>query len=111
MLEGKGVIEDTDMPVKMQIQAMRLASQALDVYDVLDCTSIAAHIKKFRQYLDDSWFLSMLGELMGKKEKAPWLHLTANWHGSGSFLVSGASEMLAANSICGGSNPALSENL
>lgn len=46
MLEGKGVIQDTDMPVKMQIQAMRLASQALDVYDVLDCTSIAAHIKK-----------------------------------------------------------------
>lgn len=46
MLEGKGVIEDTDMPVKMQIQAMRWASQALDVYDVLDYTSIAAHIKK-----------------------------------------------------------------
>ncbi|XP_055827178.1 uncharacterized protein LOC129895479 [Solanum dulcamara] len=46
MLEGKGVIEDTDMPVKMQIQAMRWVSQALDVYDVLDYTSIAAHIKK-----------------------------------------------------------------
>ncbi|WMV22343.1 hypothetical protein MTR67_015728 [Solanum verrucosum] len=46
MLEGKGVIEDTDMPVKMQIQAMRWASQALDVYDVLDYRSIAAHIKK-----------------------------------------------------------------
>ncbi|KAK4736056.1 hypothetical protein R3W88_010317 [Solanum pinnatisectum] len=46
MLEGKGVIEDTDMPVKMQIQGMRWASQALDVYDVLDYRSIAAHIKK-----------------------------------------------------------------
>ncbi|CAH9052760.1 unnamed protein product [Cuscuta europaea] len=47
MLEGKAVIEDTDMPVKMQIQAMACASQALDIYDdVLDCKSIAAHIKK-----------------------------------------------------------------
>lgn len=46
MLEGKALIEDTDMPVKMQIQAMACASQALDVYDVLDCKSIAAHIKK-----------------------------------------------------------------
>jgi len=40
------VIEDTDMPLKMQIQAMASASEALDLYDVLDCTSIAAHIKK-----------------------------------------------------------------
>uniref|UniRef100_A0A3Q7J9T8 Dynein light chain n=6 Tax=Solanum TaxID=4107 RepID=A0A3Q7J9T8_SOLLC len=46
MLEGKALIEDTDMPVKMQIQAMSYASQALDLYDVLDCKSIAAHIKK-----------------------------------------------------------------
>ena len=46
MLEGKALIEDTDMPLKMQIQAMASASQALDVYDVLDCKSIAAHIKK-----------------------------------------------------------------
>lgn len=46
MLEGKAVIEDTDMPLKMQIQAMASASEALDLYDVLDCTSIAAHIKK-----------------------------------------------------------------
>lgn len=48
MLEGKALIEDTDMPLKMQIQAMASASQALDVYDVLDCKSIAAHIKKVR---------------------------------------------------------------
>lgn len=46
MLEGKALIEDTDMPAKMQIQAMSFASQALDVYDVLDYKSIAAHIKK-----------------------------------------------------------------
>lgn len=46
MLEGKGLIEDTDMPVKMQIQAMTAASQALDLYDVFDLKSIAAHIKK-----------------------------------------------------------------
>ncbi|XP_052174519.1 uncharacterized protein LOC127789623 [Diospyros lotus] len=46
MLEGKAVVEDSDMPVKMQMQAMAAASQALDLYDVLDCISIAAHIKK-----------------------------------------------------------------
>lgn len=46
MLEGKAMVEDTDMPVKMQLQAMASASQALDLYDVFDCRSIAAHIKK-----------------------------------------------------------------
>lgn len=46
MLEGKALVEDTDMPVKMQIQAMASASQALDLYDVLECRSIAAHIKQ-----------------------------------------------------------------
>lgn len=46
MLEGKALVEDTDMPVKMQIQAMASASQALDLYDVLECRSIAAYIKK-----------------------------------------------------------------
>lgn len=46
MLEGKALIEDTDMPMKMQIQAMTVASQALDLYDVVDCKQIAAHIKK-----------------------------------------------------------------
>ncbi|XP_008228550.1 PREDICTED: dynein light chain LC6, flagellar outer arm-like [Prunus mume] len=46
MLEGKAFVEDTDMPVKMQMQAMAAASQALDLYDVFDCRSIAAHIKK-----------------------------------------------------------------
>ncbi|KAG5523434.1 hypothetical protein RHGRI_035298 [Rhododendron griersonianum] len=46
MLEGKALIEDSDMPKKMQIQAMSAASQALDIYDVLDYKSIASHIKK-----------------------------------------------------------------
>ncbi|CAK8535793.1 unnamed protein product [Lathyrus sativus] len=46
MLEGKAMVDDTDMPSKMQIQAMSYASQALDLYDVVDCESIAAHIKK-----------------------------------------------------------------
>lgn len=56
MLEGKALIEDTDMPVKMQIQAMAAASQALDVYDVFDCRSIAAHIKKVSPFS----FLSLI---------------------------------------------------
>ena len=47
MLEGKALVEDTDiMPLKMQIQAMSSASQALDVYDIFDCKSIAGYIKK-----------------------------------------------------------------
>lgn len=46
MLEGKAMIQDTDMPVKMQIQAMSAASAALDLFDVSDCKNIAAHIKK-----------------------------------------------------------------
>lgn len=45
MLVGKALIEDTDMPLKMQIQAMDTASQALDLYDVGDCIDIAGHIK------------------------------------------------------------------
>ncbi|XP_038981433.1 dynein light chain LC6, flagellar outer arm-like [Phoenix dactylifera] len=46
MLEGKATIQDTDMPIEMQFQAMSSASEALDLFDVSDCTSIAAHIKK-----------------------------------------------------------------
>ncbi|XP_009353643.2 dynein light chain 1, cytoplasmic-like [Pyrus x bretschneideri] len=46
MLVGKALIEDTDMPVKMQLQAMAAASEALDLHDVFDCRSIASHIKK-----------------------------------------------------------------
>ncbi|KAK1413910.1 hypothetical protein QVD17_29647 [Tagetes erecta] len=46
MLEGKAYVKDTDMQSKMQIHAMDSASEALDLYDVVDYTSIAAHIKK-----------------------------------------------------------------
>ncbi|XP_020160953.1 uncharacterized protein [Aegilops tauschii subsp. strangulata] len=46
MLEGKATVEDTDMPAKMQLQATLAASRALDRFDILDCRSIAAHIKK-----------------------------------------------------------------
>lgn len=46
MLEGKAMVEDTDMPVKMQVQAMSAAYRALDRFDASDCRSIAAHIKK-----------------------------------------------------------------
>ncbi|KAF5788471.1 putative dynein ATPase [Helianthus annuus] len=46
MLEGKAYVKDTDMPLKMQVHAMDSASQALDLYDVVECTTIAAYIKK-----------------------------------------------------------------
>ncbi|XP_028774006.1 dynein light chain LC6, flagellar outer arm-like [Neltuma alba] len=46
MLEGKATVKEADMPLKMQIQAMSSASHALDLFDVSDCVSIAAHIKK-----------------------------------------------------------------
>ncbi|XP_010503838.1 PREDICTED: dynein light chain 1, cytoplasmic-like [Camelina sativa] len=56
MLEGKAKVEETDMPVKMQMQAMRIASQSLDLFDVFDCTSIAAHIKKeFDERYGSGW--------------------------------------------------------
>ena len=46
MLEGKAMVEDTDMPTKMQIDATSAASLALDLFDVSDCRNVAAHIKK-----------------------------------------------------------------
>lgn len=56
MLEGKALVDDTDMPIKMQIQAMAYASEALDLFDVLDCKSIAAHIKKeFDKEYGNGW--------------------------------------------------------
>lgn len=75
MLEGKAVVEETDMPLKMQIQAMSCASKALDLYDVYDCRSIACHIKKVHHFLSLSlssldcvvlvlifWFTPISGE-------------------------------------------------
>ncbi|KAK7314456.1 hypothetical protein VNO77_32980 [Canavalia gladiata] len=56
MLEGKAVVKETDMPLKMQIQAMSSASQALDLYDVYDYISIAGHIKKeFDKIYGSGW--------------------------------------------------------
>ncbi|KAL1318660.1 hypothetical protein HN51_070978 [Arachis hypogaea] len=56
MLEGKAMVKETDMPGKMQIQAMSFASQALDLYDVHDCKSIAGHIKKeFDKMYGNGW--------------------------------------------------------
>lgn len=46
MLEGKAKIKETDMPMKMQNHAMASASQALDLYDAVDYTPLASHIKK-----------------------------------------------------------------
>ncbi|CAL9151051.1 unnamed protein product [Musa hybrid cultivar] len=46
MLEGKATIQETDMPLEMQMQAMSSASEALDLFDALDCRNIAGHIKK-----------------------------------------------------------------
>lgn len=46
MLEGRALVKDTDMPTKMQLQALSSASEALDIFDVTDCRNIAAHIKK-----------------------------------------------------------------
>ncbi|KAJ1437964.1 Dynein light chain, type 1/2 [Sesbania bispinosa] len=56
MLEGRGMVKESDMPLKMQIQAMASASQALDLYDVSDCISVAAHIKKeFDSVYGNGW--------------------------------------------------------
>ncbi|KAJ7566417.1 hypothetical protein O6H91_02G102000 [Diphasiastrum complanatum] len=52
MLEGKAVIGESDMPDKMQVHAMRCASEALDLHDVTDCVDIARYIK---QEFDESY--------------------------------------------------------
>ncbi|RWR72452.1 putative dynein light chain [Cinnamomum micranthum f. kanehirae] len=65
MLEGKALILDTDMPVKMQLQAMNSASQALDLYDVCDCTSIAAYIKKEFDKINGSGWQCVVGSNFG----------------------------------------------
>lgn len=48
------------MPVQMQIQAMVFASQALDLYDVVDCKSVAAHIKKVQLLSSSSTYPLLL---------------------------------------------------
>ncbi|XP_031488578.1 dynein light chain 1, cytoplasmic-like [Nymphaea colorata] len=65
MLEGRALIQDTDMPTKMQIHAMTSASHALDLYDVLDCKSIAAHIKKEFDAIYGSGWQCVVGSNFG----------------------------------------------
>ncbi|KAK8664261.1 hypothetical protein V6N13_084059 [Hibiscus sabdariffa] len=56
MLEGKALVEDTDMPMKMQFHAMSIASQALDLHDVFDYKLIAGFIKKeFDMKYGEGW--------------------------------------------------------
>ncbi|RWR83119.1 dynein light chain LC6, flagellar outer arm-like protein [Cinnamomum micranthum f. kanehirae] len=65
MLEGKAVIQETDMPSMMQAQAMVCASQALDLYDVSDCRCIAAHIKKEFDKMHGSGWQCVVGSNFG----------------------------------------------
>ncbi|KAK6944964.1 Dynein light chain, type 1/2 [Dillenia turbinata] len=68
MLEGKAVIKETDMPMKMQVQALASASRALDLYDVFDCLSIAASIKKeFDDKYGFGWQCVNLGMTTGDR--------------------------------------------
>lgn len=46
MLEGKAIVGETDMLQTMQQNALSLAANALDVFDVTDSTEIAHFIKK-----------------------------------------------------------------
>ncbi|CAI9088603.1 OLC1v1022980C1 [Oldenlandia corymbosa var. corymbosa] len=46
MLEGKAVIDETDMLKTMQQDALDLAAKALDFFDVTEATDIAGFIKK-----------------------------------------------------------------
>ncbi|KAM1245644.1 hypothetical protein ACFX13_037653 [Malus domestica] len=46
MLEGKAVVNETDMLQTMQQDALQLAAKALDNFDVTEPTEIAQFIKK-----------------------------------------------------------------
>ncbi|XP_077228950.1 dynein light chain 1, cytoplasmic-like [Tasmannia lanceolata] len=65
MLEGKALVQETDMPMKMQLQAMASASQALDLFDVYDCKSISAHIKKEFDMIYGSGWQCVVGSNFG----------------------------------------------
>ncbi|KAK9289383.1 hypothetical protein L1049_007538 [Liquidambar formosana] len=56
MLEGKGVVRETDMPEAMQTHVMELAYQALDLHEVSDYQAIAHYIKqKFDEAYGPAW--------------------------------------------------------
>ncbi|OMO87984.1 Dynein light chain, type 1/2 [Corchorus capsularis] len=68
MLEGKAMVKETDMSENMQSQAMAFASQALDFYDVSDCVSIAAHIKKeFDKKYGGGWQCVVVGKTQAQE--------------------------------------------
>lgn len=46
MLEGKAVVDETDMLQTMQHDALHLAAKALDLFDITEATEIARFIKK-----------------------------------------------------------------
>ncbi|KAI5331084.1 PREDICTED: dynein light chain [Prunus dulcis] len=46
MLEGKAVVNETDMLQTMQQDALHLAAKALDIFDITEPTEIAQFIKK-----------------------------------------------------------------
>lgn len=46
MLEGKAVVNETDMLQTMQQDALDLAAKALDIFDITEPTEIAQFIKK-----------------------------------------------------------------
>ncbi|PPE02545.1 hypothetical protein GOBAR_DD00439 [Gossypium barbadense] len=72
MFEGKALVDDSDMPLNMQIEAMSFASQALDLYDVFDCISIAGYIKKeFDSKYGNGWQCVRDSSSLSSK----WLHL------------------------------------
>lgn len=61
MLEGKAVIGETDMLQTMQQNAVKLASRALDEFDVTDSTEIARFIKKVFSWVLSNCRLCCLG--------------------------------------------------
>ncbi|XVE87931.1 hypothetical protein DITRI_Ditri19aG0028100 [Diplodiscus trichospermus] len=48
MLEGKAIIDETDMLQTMQQDALHLAAKALDIFEATELTDIARFIKKVR---------------------------------------------------------------
>ncbi|CAI9100347.1 OLC1v1037324C1 [Oldenlandia corymbosa var. corymbosa] len=65
MLKGKAHVQETDMPTRMQNEAMAFASEALDIYDVTDFASIAAHIKKEFDKIYGSGWQCVVGSSFG----------------------------------------------
>lgn len=48
MLEGKAIVEETDMLQAMQGDALHLAAKALDIFEATESTDIACFIKRVR---------------------------------------------------------------